>query len=191
MVSPGAAPAASRAGSSLGRGTLLLVVLLALGAALVLLTPDRRRAPLDVGDVAPDLELPRIGGEGTLRLEDVRGQVVFLNFWATWCKPCEDEMPAMERLHRALAPKGLAMWAVSVDDSAEPVDEFAKRLGLTFPILHDPAKTTAERYDARRFPESWIVGRDGRLVARFIGPRDWDSPVYLEQMAALLEIPAP
>lgn len=175
----------------MGRGTLLLAVLLAIGAALVLLTPERRLAPLEVGDVAPALELPRIDGEGSLRLADARGQVIFLNFWATWCKPCEDEMPAMERLHRALAPQGLAMWAISVDDRAEPVAEFTERLGLTFPILHDPAKTVAERYDARRFPESWIVGRDGRLVARFIGPRDWDSPIYLEQIAALLEQPTP
>ncbi|MDH3687592.1 MAG: TlpA family protein disulfide reductase [Myxococcales bacterium] len=175
----------------MGRGTLLLAVVLAFGSALALLFEDRGVAPLEVGDVAPPLGLPRIGPGEPLDIEDARGQVVFLNFWATWCKPCEDEMPAMERLHRELGPKGLAMWAVSVDDRAEPVAEFRERLGLTFPILHDPAKEASERYDARRFPESWIVGRDGRLVARFIGPREWDSPVYLEQIAALLDETGP
>ena len=174
----------------MGRGSLLLAGVLAVGAALALLLPERSSAPLEVGDAAPAFELPRVGGGAPLALESARGQVVFLNFWATWCKPCEDEMPAMERLHRALGPKGLAMWAVSVDDRLEPVAEFGERLGLTFPLLHDPDKVVAERYDARRFPESWIVGRDGRLVARFIGPRDWDSEVYHEQIAALLEAAA-
>ena len=168
-----------------------MVVVLTVGSVLALLVENRGAAPLEVGDAAPALELPRIGEGGSLNLDDARGQVVFLNFWATWCKPCEDEMPAMERLHRSLGPRGLAMWAISVDDRSEPVAEFRERLGLTFPILHDPAKRVAERYDARRFPESWIVGRDGRLVARFIGPRDWDSPVYLEQIAELLEESGP
>jgi peroxiredoxin len=176
----------------MGRGTLLLAVVLALGAAVALLVEEPGGGvALEVGDAAPAFELPRVAGTGLLSLEDARGRVVFVNFWATWCKPCEDEMPAMERLHRALGPRGLEMWAVSVDDRVEPVVEFAKRLGLTFPILHDATKGVAGSYDARRFPESWIVGRDGRLVARFIGPRDWDSPVYLEQIAELLAEPAP
>jgi cytochrome c biogenesis protein CcmG/thiol:disulfide interchange protein DsbE len=170
----------------MGRGTLLLAVVLALGAAVALLSEERGAAPVEVGDPAPAFELPALGGGEPMALADARGEVVFLNFWATWCKPCEDEMPAMERLHRALAPRGLAMWAVSVDDRIEPVAEFRDRLGLTFPVLHDPEKSVAESYDARRFPESWIIGRDGTLLARFIGPRDWDSQVYVEQIAALL-----
>ena len=170
----------------MGRGTLLLVVLLALGAALVLLTPDRRRAPLDVGDVAPDLELPRIGGEGTLRLEDVRGQVVFLNFWATWCKPCEDEIPAMERLYRVLHPEGFELLAISVGEKPSVVREFCDRLGVTFPVLLDTEKQVASDWQTFAFPESLLVDRDGTVLERYVGPRNWDAPAYVARIRRLI-----
>jgi cytochrome c biogenesis protein CcmG/thiol:disulfide interchange protein DsbE len=143
-----------------------------------------------VGSRAPEFSLPPLDGGPPLRLEDARGSILLLNFWATWCKPCEEEMPAMERLHRDLGPRGLRLWAISVDAGRDEVVAFRDRLGLTFPILHDPDRTVADRYQSFRYPETWVVGRDGTLLARFIGPRDWDAPLYRERFDQLLGEPA-
>jgi peroxiredoxin len=109
-----------------------------------------------------------------------------VNFWATWCKPCEDEMPAMERLYGALRADGFELLAVSVDVGDDEVSAFRDRLALSFPILRDPDRRAASRWQSLRFPESWLVGPDGRIAARFIGPRDWDAPEYTDRIRALL-----
>jgi peroxiredoxin len=112
--------------------------------------------------------------------------VVLLNFWATWCKPCEDEMPAMQRLHRSLAGRPFELLAISVDAGRDEVAAFRERLGLGFPILLDPRKRVAGAYQSFRFPESWLVDADGRLVERYVGPREWDAPEYRERILRLL-----
>jgi len=135
---------------------------------------------------APDFRV-RTPDDRPLHLAELKGKVVFLNFWATWCEPCEREMPAMERLHRALGPEGLSLVAVSVDESAEPVDQFRERFGLTFKILLDPDKRVANLYQTYRFPETLLIGRDGVVIERYVGPRDWDSPLYEARIRRLLE----
>jgi peroxiredoxin len=165
---------------------LLLGGLLAAGALVLVVSGSSTPPPLRTGGAAPAFALPDLDGQ-QVALDDLRGQVVLVNFWATWCKPCEDEMPAMQRLHDALAPSGFELLAVSVDESDEPVREFQERLGLHFPILMDPAKDVADTYQSFRFPESFLVGRDGTLVARYIGPRDWDAPAYVDRIRRLLD----
>jgi peroxiredoxin len=154
------------------------------------LTGDTTRDPIEPGQPAPAFSLPVLAGEAPLSLESLRGTVVLLNFWATWCKPCEDEMPAMESLYRELASEDFELIAVSVDDDRQVVEEFTARLGLTFPILLDPGKRIADAYQSHRFPESYLIDRQGVLVARFIGPRDWDAPAYVDRIRRLLEMPA-
>ncbi len=121
-----------------------------------------------------------------MNLEQLRGKVVLINFWATWCKPCEDEMPAMERLYRALHGSAFELVAISVDDDEALVDAFVRRLGLTFPILMDSDQRVATAYQAFRFPESLLVGGDGVVVERYIGPKDWDAEPYLSRIRGLL-----
>jgi peroxiredoxin len=166
-------------------GAVLLALLLAAGALWVAFGAERPAAPVAEGQPAPDFSLPTLDG-GELSLASLRGRVVLLNFWATWCKPCEDEMPAMERLYRSLRDQGFALLAVSVDVGDSEVEAFRTRLGLSFPILRDPDRKVANLYQSPRFPESWLVGRDGVLVARFIGPRDWDAPEYVARIRDLL-----
>ena len=166
-------------------GVWVLAVGIAAGAIWVITQGERPPPPIAAGIEAPGFSLPKLDGE-TVALEDLRGQVVLVNFWATWCKPCEDEMPAMERLYQQLAPEGFEMLAVSVDDGPEPVREFQERLALSFPILLDPEKSVAETYQAFRFPETVLVARDGTLAARYIGPREWDDPAYVERIRRLL-----
>lgn len=167
------------------------VAALAAGAALLaVFSLERAPAPLGEGSAAPGLALPRLGDGQLVRLEGLDDRVVLVNFWATWCKPCEDEMPAMERLYQALRGEGFELLAVSVDVGADDVAAFRDRLGLSFPILLDPDRRAAARWQSLRFPESWLVAPGGRIAARFIGPRDWDAPEYEGRIRALRAEPA-
>ena len=163
-----------------------MAAVLAAGALWALWSADSVPPPLEAGRSAPGFSLPRLGGGAPVALESLRGKVVLLNFWATWCKPCEDEMPAMERLYQSLRGQDFELIAVSVDVGDAEVEAFRDRLGLSFPILRDPDRAVANRYQSPRFPESWLVGRDGTLVARFIGPREWDAPEYAGRVRELV-----
>ncbi len=164
---------------------MALAVLAAAAFALVSL-PDTP-PPLGRGSDAPDFVLPTLDGGSEVSLDALRGRVVLLNFWATWCKPCEDEMPAMGRLYEALRGEDFELLAVSVDDGEEEVVEFHERLSLSFPVLLDPEKRVAREYQTFRFPETFLIGPDGVVVERYIGPKDWDAPAYVERLRKLLE----
>jgi peroxiredoxin len=151
---------------------------------------ERAAPPIEPGLAAPGFALPRLGG-GELALRELRGKVVLVNFWATWCAPCEKEMPAMQRLYARLAPLGLELVAVSEDDGSEVVERFRERLGLSFPIALDPKHEAAARYQSYRYPESFLIDRNGVLVARYIGERDWDAPEYVGRIERLLTPPPP
>jgi peroxiredoxin len=168
-------------------GLVLLAVALGAGLLFVLLSRDATPPPIGPGQSAPGFELPVLGADAPVRLSDLRGRVVLVNFWATWCKPCEDEMPSMERLHRQLEGQPFSLVAVSVDDNVEEVQAFRDRLQLTLPILLDPQKRVSAAYQAFRFPETVLIDADGAIAGRFIGPRDWDSPTYVESIRALIE----
>ena len=163
-----------------------MAALAAAAALAAVLASQRAPAPLGEGVPAPALALPRLGDGQVVKLADLRGHPVLVNFWATWCKPCEDEMPAMERAYQALRAEGFELLAVSVDVGDDEVSAFRDRLGLSFPILRDPDRREATRWQSLRFPESWLVGPDGRIAARFIGPREWDAQEYEARIRALL-----
>ena len=138
-----------------------------------------------VGQPVADIALP--DGEGnTVRLSDFRGEVVLLNFWATWCPPCVEEMPSLQKLQEALGEKGLNVLAISVDERKEDVERFQKELDLSLPILYDPGAKVAHSFATFKFPETYIVGRDGRLVGKVIGPRDWIAPIVIRDFVELL-----
>ena len=153
---------------------------LAVFGALLLSPPGAD--PIRPGQPAPTFTLPRLDGGPPVSLAALRGRVVLVNFWATWCGPCEAEMPAMQRLYRSLAGTDFELLAVSVDASRDEVEAFRKRLDLRFPILLDPEKSVSTRYQSYRYPESYLVDRDGRILARYIGPRDWDDAVYVDHI---------
>jgi len=148
---------------------------------------DGGQDPVERGSVAPDFALPKLDAEATVRLSDLRGRVVLVNFWASWCKPCEDEMPAMERLYETQHPQGFELLAVSVGEAPDEVRAFRDRLGLSFPILLDADKTVSHGWQTFRFPESYLIGRDGVVVERYVGPRQWDHEDYVERIGRLLQ----
>jgi len=169
-------------------GSWLLVAAVAAAVLFALWTRQSVPDSIGRGSVAPGFSLPRLpAGGAEISLASLRGHVVLLNFWATWCKPCEEEMPAMQRLQSALAAEGLALVAVSVDEEREPVEAFRTRLGLDFTLLWDPEQRVSRLYQAYRFPETLLIDRDGRVVERYIGPRDWDAPLYVERIRRLLD----
>ena len=166
-------------------GIWLVGIAVVLGAVFAVLSDSRTPSPVRRGVRAPAFELPQIGGGSSLSLEQLGGKIVLINFWATWCKPCEDEMPAMERLYQALRGSEFELVAISVDEDEALVDAFVRRLGLSFPILMDPTQRVAAAYQAFRFPESLLVGGDGVVVERYIGPKDWDAEPYLARIRRL------
>lgn len=137
--------------------------------------------PVGVGVKAPGfsaLTLDSIARPKTLA--DYRGDVLFINIWATWCGPCRIEMPSIEELHRAYAAKGLKVVGISVDDpgSDDAIRAFAKEYGLTFEILHDPAGQEGKisrDFQTSGYPETVIVGRDGIIRKKYLGARNWNS----------------
>jgi cytochrome c biogenesis protein CcmG/thiol:disulfide interchange protein DsbE len=152
---------------------------------LMLLVAEPAPDPIRPGQPAPPFELPLLDG-GNVSLESLRGRVVLLNFWATWCKPCEAEMPAMERLHQTLAGGDFELLAVSTDAGRDEVVAFQQKMKLTFPIALDPSKRVSNEYQSYRFPESYLIDREGKILSRYIGPRDWDSPVYVDRMRRVI-----
>ncbi len=149
--------------------------------------------PVIAGEVAPDFTAATFDGDQRT-LASYEGKVVLLNVWATWCLPCREEMPSMERLYRRIDDPDFEIVAVSVDASLTgslgwgsqiggDVREFAEELGLTFPILLDPSGVTAETYQATALPESFLIGRDGVIYKKVAGGVAWDD----EQNVALVE----
>jgi thiol-disulfide isomerase/thioredoxin len=135
---------------------------------------------------APGFTLPAVAGP-SVALQAFRGKVVLLNFWATWCGPCRREMPAIERLHRAYRDRGLAVLAVDFRESKEQVKAFSQELGLTFPALLDANGEVTFSYGARALPVTFLVGRDGKILWKAIGRREWDGPAgraYFDQLLA-------
>jgi peroxiredoxin len=121
-----------------------------------------------------DFTLPMPDGK-TFRLSDHHGKMVFLNFWATWCEPCKEEMPAMERLWRGHQGQGFVMVGVSLDSNPKVVPPFIAQYKLTFPIALDSKMEVANTYGVRALPTSFIVDREGRMTALALGPRPWDN----------------
>ncbi len=132
---------------------------------------------LVVGKTAPDFALTDLNDKPR-RLSDFRGKVVFLNFWATWCKPCREEMPSMEVLHKNFEKDGLVILAVSIDrvTTTKDIPPFIKGMNLTFPVLIDSWGLTDKPYKRMGVPETFIIDRQGVIVHRHIGYNDWARP---------------
>jgi peroxiredoxin len=167
-------------------GPWLIAIAVGAAAAFAVLTGPGAPAPVGRGSQAPEFALTRLGDGEQVSLSDFHGRVILINFWATWCKTCEEEMPAMERLYRELRDEGFELLAISVDEGKEEVDRFRTRLGLSFPILLDPDKQAARAYQTFRFPESLLVDRDGVVLERYIGAKEWDAGAYVERIRRLL-----
>jgi cytochrome c biogenesis protein CcmG, thiol:disulfide interchange protein DsbE len=173
-------------------GIIVGLLILLIGAGWLV---RDRFLPVEVGTVAPTFTATDLSGN-PVTLETLRGEVVLLNIWATWCGPCRQEMPSMQRLHEQFGDQ-LRIVAVSVDapfGRVDPggnlggnVEAFAREMGLTFDIWMDPTGEIQRLYRTTGVPETFIIGRDGVIVRKQIGEAEWDSPAHIELIQRLLE----
>ena len=175
------------------------MILLILGQASLANAGEERLAPL-----VKALELraypsvtrpPHFGGNTVdaheVSLAKLRGKVLIVNFWASWCVECRPEMPVLERLHREHAAHGLAVIGVNARETSQTVRRYAKELDLTFPLVLDPRGAINTLYGVVGLPTTFLVGRDGRAIAFGVGPREWGSPPARALIETLLSEPAP
>ncbi len=183
--------------SILSRGRLVcLLAALCLGSGQ--LRAQTPRAPLidykaipkleEIRDrpAAPDFTLPNPQGK-KLSLRDYRGKLVFLNFWATWCTYCREEMPGMERLYREFKGRGLEILAVNVKDKRSDALAFIKELKLSYTMMMDPEGEVGLLYGAWGMPASYLIDERGMVLARIWGPADWYSPAARNLIKSLLD----
>jgi peroxiredoxin len=146
------------------------------------------RDMVKVGDKAPNFRLQDLAGN-VVSLSELRGKVVLLNFWATWCGPCRVEMPSMEQLYRTLPRGEFEILAVSTDPQGVTVTRpFQQEIGLTFPILHDPDMRIGLTYGARSLPMTVMVDRRGIVRQKIFGAHDWDSPEARDLIRQLMKL---
>ncbi|MBK7595191.1 MAG: TlpA family protein disulfide reductase [Gemmatimonadetes bacterium] len=166
-----------------------VVAAIGIGATLMV-----RNAPprIEVGAVAPDFTVTNLATSKPVSLQhEYRGKVTLVNIWATWCGPCREEIPALDSLYRALAPKGLRIAAVSVDQgAAADVVKFMNEFHVTFDVLHDPKGAIQELYQSPKVPQSYLIGRDGRFVRIVYGSHPWASPGNRKIIEQLLSEPS-
>jgi peroxiredoxin len=146
--------------------------------------PQEQPAAIDSGSQAPDFTLETLDGE-TVTLSDFRGKVVFLNFWASWCPPCRAEMPSMERLNEVFDGRDFVMLAVNVEQDPASVRQFLEQNSHSFTVLLDPDQKAQRLYQVYRFPESFLIDKQGMVIKRFIGGRNWSSVEFMERLNQL------
>lgn len=143
-------------------------------------------SPLENGRPASDFTLPGLDGK-MVSLFDYKGHVVLVNIWATWCPPCIEEMPSMEALYKEFKGENFEILAISIDAmGAKAVAPFIKKYNLSFPALLDPEGTTKISYQTTGVPESFIINKQGIIVEKIIGPRNWVAPEVVRYLRDLI-----
>lgn len=137
------------------------------------------------GGRTPTISLRDLDGKSH-DLATYRGQVVLVNFWATWCEPCRDEMPSIQRLKKKLAGKPFVVLAVNLDEPESRIRNFLSKMPLDFPILIDQEKKVTKNWKVRALPASFIIGRDGRIRYSLTGELAWDHDSVISLISELL-----
>lgn len=169
--------------SNYARNGILLIALL-FSSAVIAAFSQSNLTPLPKPLSAPDFSLEDMDGQ-LHRLSELRGRVVIINFWATWCPPCREEMPSMQRAWQALHDKGVVLLAVNVGEDMESVFRFSGSMDIGFPLLLDSDSKVADAWPVKGLPSTFVVDRQGRIVYRAIGGRAWDAPEILSTVLAL------
>jgi thiol-disulfide isomerase/thioredoxin len=134
---------------------------------------------------APDFQAARLDGT-PVRLGSLKGKVVFLNFWATWCPPCREEMPSMEALYQVFRETDLEFLAIDIQEDRNTVAAFVTEHGLNFPVALDSTGRISAEYGIRGIPTTFIIDREGGVVASVVGGRDWNTPAVLDALEQLI-----
>jgi cytochrome c biogenesis protein CcmG/thiol:disulfide interchange protein DsbE len=172
-------------------GVVVALLGIGLGAASYFMKDEL--FPVTLGSKAPDFRAKELVGNQYKTLADYKGQVVMLNVWATYCGPCQAELPSFQRLYREYGPKGLKLVAISVDDyvTEDSIRTYVNNFGLTFEILHDPTHAIERAYQTTGYPETFVIGREGTIRKWVIGAEDWNSQGNRALVAQLLGLETP
>jgi cytochrome c biogenesis protein CcmG, thiol:disulfide interchange protein DsbE len=136
------------------------------------------------GQMAPDFQLKDLSGR-PVSLEDFRGQIVLVNFWASWCQPCLDEMPSLQALYAKFKDRKFVVLAVNLNETAPDLEAFLKKNGVTFPVLCE-GQAIAQRYGTEKVPESYLIDNRGVVLQKIIGAQDWLQDSALKYFDELL-----
>jgi peroxiredoxin len=136
---------------------------------------------------APDFSLNGLDSK-KIGIRQFKGKIIFLNFWATWCGPCKEEMPSLEILYQQFKERNFVLLAISVDyEGLKPVKEFINKHHYTFPVLLDPKCETLDLFEIKGIPTTFLIDKKGRMVGKAIGPRDWKSPEAISLINLLIQ----
>ncbi len=166
------------------------VVAAALGVLLLFAMPSYRQGEASIaGKTAQDFPLEIAGKPG--HLTDLKGKVVVLNFWATWCPPCVEETPALNRLQKYIESRNGVILGVAADEDPAAYEKFLRDQSVVFPTYRDPStkdshSPIAQSYGTSMYPETYIIDRRGKIARKFIGFQEWDSPNMLAYFDSLL-----
>ena len=184
----------TRPGPSLKLSLTILFVFIAAALLILLLRSERELAvrstrQIQVGFPAPNFTFPDLNGH-QVSLSDHRGKVVIINIWATWCPPCRQEMPSMQKLYERFKGENFEILAVSIDSTGrEAVAPFVQTMNLTFPVLLDSKEDIGTLYGLTGVPESFIIDKEGIVVQKIIGPIDWATPHAFQFFQDLINKP--
>ena len=135
----------------------------------------------------PDFCLEGLNGE-KIQLKALKGKIIFLNFWATWCGPCKEEMPSMEALYHHFKDRNFIFLTISLDfGGQEPVRKFIEKHRYQFPVLLDPSGKTLDLFEINKIPTTLIIDKNGKMIGRAIGPRNWSSPEFFSLIEQMLQ----
>ncbi len=162
--------------------TSILVMLLAFVGVLYLSLHDN---VVKAGDSAPDFSIRAENGK-TVTAREFGGKLLLLNFWATWCQPCVQEIPSLDALQKELGPKGLVVLGVSVDKDQKAYTEFIKRFGISFLTARDPEQVINGKYGTLQYPESYLIDRSGKVVEKIVGQENWSAGQMVKHVKSLL-----
>lgn len=155
-------------------------------AALAFVLADSLKDPvIRVGDKAPPFSIVTESGK-TLTRDDFGGKLLVLNFWATWCPPCVEEMPSLNQFQQALKDSGVVVLAVSVDKNEAAYKQFLQRYGLQFEVGRDAKADIPAVYGTFQYPETYIVSSKGEVLEKLINQQDWASPQLIQRIKGLM-----
>jgi peroxiredoxin len=162
-----------------------IALALMMGAFCFALYSSLHETIVNAGDKAPGFSITADNGK-TFTPKDFGGKLLLVNFWATWCPPCVEEIPGLNEMARELGPKGLVILAISQDKDATAYKQFLEKNPLAFPTVRDPSENIQLGYGTLQIPESYLIDQNGKVVEKYISSQPWASPRMIEHVQSLL-----
>ncbi|MEP6717388.1 MAG: TlpA disulfide reductase family protein [Terriglobia bacterium] len=162
-----------------------VVLVLMMGAFCLALYNSLHETIVKVGDTAPAFSIATDNGK-QVTVSDFGGKLLLLNFWATWCPPCIEEIPGLNEMARQLGPKGLVILGVSVDKDENAYKQFLAKNPLAYLTARDPAEKINLSYGTIQYPESYLIDRNGRVIEKYISSQAWAAPQMINHVQSLL-----